>query len=59
MTSLVRHLHDFIRDAEPTFDEWLAGINFLTRTGHMSTDKRQEFILIIGNVGCVDAGGRD
>lgn len=51
MTSLVRHLHDFIRDAEPTFDEWLAGINFLTRTGHMSTDKRQEFILLSDTLG--------
>ena len=51
MTSLVRYLHDFIRDAEPTFDEWLAGINFLTRTGHMSTDKRQEFILLSDTLG--------
>ena len=51
MTSLVRHLHDFIRDVEPTFDEWLAGINFLTRTGHMSTDKRQEFILLSDTLG--------
>ena len=51
MTSLVRHLHDFIRDAEPTFEEWLAGINFLTRTGHMSTDKRQEFILLSDTLG--------
>ena len=51
MTSLVRHLHDFIRDVEPTFDEWLAGIDFLTRTGHMSTDKRQEFILLSDTLG--------
>lgn len=51
MISLVRHLHDFIRDTQPTFDEWVAGINFLTRTGHTSTDKRQEFILLSDTLG--------
>jgi hydroxyquinol 1,2-dioxygenase len=44
--SLVRHLHDFVRDTEPTFDEWLTAIQFLTRTGQISSDTRQEFILL-------------
>jgi Catechol dioxygenase N terminus len=42
MQSLVRHLHDFARDVEPSFKEWSTAIDYLTRTGHMCTDKRQE-----------------
>lgn len=51
MTSLIRHLHDFIRDIEPTEAEWLAAIQFLTRTGQMCDDKRQEFILLSDTLG--------
>ena len=29
--ALVRHLHNFIREIEPSFEEWEAGIRFLTR----------------------------
>lgn len=46
MTSLVRHLHDFAREVELTEDEWFKGIEFLTRCGHITDDKRQEFILL-------------
>jgi catechol 1,2-dioxygenase len=46
MTSLVRHLHDFVKDVELTEEEWGFAIDFLTRTGHMSNDVRQEFILL-------------
>jgi len=45
LTSLVRHLHDFARDVRLTEDEWMAAIQWLTSTGQMSDDKRQEFIL--------------
>jgi hydroxyquinol 1,2-dioxygenase len=51
MTSLVRHLHDFVRDVELTQDEWVKAIEFLTRTGHLCTDKRQEFILLSDTLG--------
>jgi hydroxyquinol 1,2-dioxygenase len=51
MTSLVSHLHDFIRDVEPTFAEWDSAIGFLTRTGQMCNDKRQEFILLSDTLG--------
>jgi hydroxyquinol 1,2-dioxygenase len=51
MTSLVRHLHDFVRDVELTEDEWTAAIDFLTRTGQLCTDKRQEFILLSDTLG--------
>jgi len=43
---LIAHLHAFVRDAELTLDEWRGAIDFLTRTGHMSGDTRQEFILL-------------
>ncbi|HYL42399.1 MAG TPA: intradiol ring-cleavage dioxygenase [Ktedonobacteraceae bacterium] len=46
MTSLVSHLHAFIREVELTQEEWALGIQFLTRTGQMCDDKRQEFILL-------------
>ncbi|WP_336027253.1 intradiol ring-cleavage dioxygenase [Geodermatophilus sp. FMUSA9-8] len=46
MTSLVRHLHAFVKDVELTEEEWAFAIDFLTRTGHTSDDVRQEFILL-------------
>jgi hydroxyquinol 1,2-dioxygenase len=46
LTALVRHLHAFARDVELTIPEWEKAIDFLTRTGHMCTDERQEFILL-------------
>lgn len=49
--ALVRHLHAFVREIEPTQEEWLAGIQFLTRTGHMCDEKRQEFILLSDALG--------
>lgn len=44
--ALVRHLHDFIREIEPTQAEWERGIAFLTATGQMCSDSRQEYILL-------------
>ncbi|MEU2680499.1 intradiol ring-cleavage dioxygenase [Streptomyces sp. NPDC007107] len=46
MQSLVRHLHAFARDIRLTEREWEAAIDFLTRAGHITDDKRQEFILL-------------
>jgi hydroxyquinol 1,2-dioxygenase len=43
---LVKHLHAFAREARPSLDEWMAGIEFLTATGQMCDDKRQEMILL-------------
>src|SRR5689334_796880 len=45
MQSLVRHLHAFAREVQLTEDEWLAGIQFLTRVGQTCTDTRQEMIM--------------
>ena len=51
VTSLVGHLHDFVRDVELSFDEWRFAVDFLTRTGHMCTATRQEFILLSDTLG--------
>ncbi len=58
MTSLVKHLHGFVREIEPTPAEWFAAIDWLTRTGKLCTEKRQEFILasdVLGVSMLVDA----
>ena len=44
--SVVRHLHAVVKEVEPTYEEWMTAIKFLTRTGQMCDDKRQEFILL-------------
>jgi hydroxyquinol 1,2-dioxygenase len=49
--SLVTHLYDFIRDIEPTEDEWRQAIAFLTTTGQMCSETRQEFILLSDALG--------
>jgi hydroxyquinol 1,2-dioxygenase len=46
MTSLVQHLHTFAREVQLTEEEWFEGIRFLTDAGHITDDKRQEFILL-------------
>ena len=56
--SFVTHLHAFIREVELTQEEWMQGIEFLTRTGQICDEKRQEFILfsdITGTSMLVDA----
>ena len=51
MQSMITHLHAFVREIEPTEGEWEAAIEWLTRTGRQSNDKRQEFILASDVVG--------
>ncbi|WP_027214062.1 intradiol ring-cleavage dioxygenase [Burkholderia sp. WSM2232] len=51
VTSLVRHLHAFARDVGLTEREWEAGIRFLTDVGHITDDRRQEFILLSDTLG--------
>jgi hydroxyquinol 1,2-dioxygenase len=45
MTALVRHLHDFAREVRLTEAEWMAAVQWLTATGRISDEKREEFIL--------------
>jgi hydroxyquinol 1,2-dioxygenase len=44
--SLVKHLHAFATEVELTEEEWRQGIDFLTRVGHRTDDKRQELVLL-------------
>jgi hydroxyquinol 1,2-dioxygenase len=46
LTSLVEHVHAFVKDVDLTIDEWAAGIRFLTETGRTCSGTRQEFILL-------------
>jgi hydroxyquinol 1,2-dioxygenase len=51
MTSLITHLHDFIREVRLTEPEWIDAIQFLTDVGQTCTEKRQEFILLSDTLG--------
>lgn len=46
LSAMIRHMHDFVREVEPTEDEWFAAIQFLNRAGQISDDRRQEFMLM-------------
>ena len=51
MQAAVKHLHAFAKEVRLTDEEWFAGIQFLTATGHMCDDVRQEFILLSDTLG--------
>ena len=58
IAGVIRHLHDFVREYRVSEAEWSAAIRFLTRTGQICSDARQEFILlsdILGVSMAVDA----
>ena len=58
MQSLIKHLHGFVREVEPTQAEWATGIYWLTRTGQICSQRRQEFIMasdVLGVSMLVDA----
>jgi hydroxyquinol 1,2-dioxygenase len=44
--ALTRHLHAFLRETRLTEDEWRRAVEFLTAVGHLTDDRRQEFILL-------------
>jgi protocatechuate 3,4-dioxygenase beta subunit len=46
LTGLIRHLHAFAKEVALTESEWDQAIDFLTRTGQLCSDERQEFILL-------------
>ena len=45
MRSLTAHLHAFVKDVALTEEEWRAAISILTASGHITSGKRQEWIL--------------
>jgi catechol 1,2-dioxygenase len=46
MAVLTRHLHAAVKEIEPSEEEWFQAIQFLTKTGQMCSDWRQEYILL-------------
>jgi hydroxyquinol 1,2-dioxygenase len=46
LQTLVRSLHSYAREVRLTEEEWSQAIDFLTRTGQITDDRRQEFILL-------------
>lgn len=46
METLVRYAHGFVREVRLTEEEWSLWIDFLTRAGHITDDRRQEFVLL-------------
>lgn len=55
VTDLVRRLHGFVADNDLGQDEWRYAIDFLTRAGHITTDTRQEFVLLSDTLGVSSA----
>ena len=55
MQSLVTHLHAFVRDVRLTEAEWNKAIEFLTAVGHITDDRRQEFMLLSDVLGVSNA----
>jgi maleylacetate reductase len=51
MTALIRHLHGLVTEVRLTQDEWKAAIEFLTASGQICSDRRQEFILLSDTLG--------
>ncbi|GAB3280187.1 iron-containing alcohol dehydrogenase [Kineosporia babensis] len=51
MQQVVRHTHAFLRAVRLTEAEWQKGIDFLTAVGHITDDRRQEFILLSDTLG--------
>ncbi|MGW0584993.1 dioxygenase family protein, partial [Streptomyces sp. NPDC002920] len=51
LTDLVRTLHAYTVRNDLTPAEWQRAIAFLTETGHITTDTRQEFILLSDTLG--------
>lgn len=46
LNAFTKHLHAFLEEVQPSEAEWEWGIEFLTKTGHLSKGGRQEFILL-------------
>lgn len=46
LQALTRHLHAYVRETRLTEAEWHTAIEFLTACGHLTDDRRQEFILL-------------
>ncbi len=46
MTAALRHIHDFCKEVDISYAEWLEAMEWMRRAGDISDDARNEFILI-------------
>ena len=46
MRGLIAHLHDYVREVKLTHDEWFMVLKFLQEAGDITTDSRNEFMLL-------------
>lgn len=51
VTSFINHLHGFVKEVEPTMEEWGRAIEYLTAMGQICDDKRQEWVLFSDTTG--------
>ncbi|MEU1122076.1 dioxygenase [Streptomyces sp. NPDC005899] len=49
--SLVMHVHAFLVENQVTWEEWLAGLDFLARAGQWTTPARNELLLLSDTTG--------
>jgi len=50
MTSLIHHLHGFVRDVRLTEDEFREALGFVARIGQQTTDSHNEAVLMAGSL---------
>lgn len=46
IATVVRHLHQAVREIRPSPKDWRAAIEFVTEVGHASDERRQEWVLL-------------
>ncbi|WP_417264351.1 dioxygenase [Celeribacter sp.] len=46
MKAALKHVHEFMKEVNLTYDEWLEAMEWMRRAGDISSDARNEFILI-------------
>ncbi|WP_353475809.1 dioxygenase (plasmid) [Salipiger sp. H15] len=51
MTSLIKHIHSFVKEVKLQHHEFLEACAYLVRAGKLSSDNRQEFILLADILG--------
>ena len=62
LVTVAEHLHAIVRETRPSLNDWRAAIAFLTEVGHLTDERRQEWVLVsdlLGTSSLVDALNSD
>ena len=57
MQSLIKHVHGFVREIEPTQAEWALAIDWLTRSTSLSSDRPASLIFFLKVARTADCSG--